>query len=148
MSNNGFAFRLIAVLLLIGLVAAGGYAAYRTGIAQGVAQAPEVASAIAQAAESGQPVPVPPMYGYGYPYGWGYPRHFGFFPFGGICLSIFFIFLFFGLLRFAFFRPWHRGWGHHGHWGRKWEGGVPPMFDEWHKRAHGETSTEEADKKA
>ena len=31
------------------------------------------------------------------------------------------------------------GWGHHhGSWGRHWENGVPPMFEEWHKRAHGQ----------
>ena len=145
MFRNGFIFRLIAVLLLIGLVAAGGYMAYKAGIAQGIAQAPEVAEAIQQSADDGQVVP--PMYGYGYRYhGFGYPHHFGFFP-GGICFSIFFIFLFFGLLRFVFFRPWHRGWRHHGHWGGKWEGGVPPMFDEWHKRAHGEKSAEEDESK-
>jgi hypothetical protein len=145
MFRNGFVFRLIAVLVLIGLVAAGGYFVYQAGIAQGVSQAPEVAESIERAAEGGQGAPVMPMYGYGYPYrGFGYPHHFGFFPLGGICFSIFFIFLFLGLLRFIFFRPWHRGWGYHGYhgpWG-KWEGGVPPMFDEWHKRAHGETGTQ------
>ncbi len=147
MSRNGFAFRLIAVLLLIGLAVAGGFMAYRAGVSQGIMQAPEVAKAISQAAQNGQPVPVAPMYGYGYPYGWGLRHPFGFFPFG--CFGAFlFIFLFFGLLRFAF-RPW--GWGHHGYrgsWG-KWEGGVPPMFSEWHKRAHeGPAEDSEAEKKA
>lgn len=143
MYRNGFVFRLIGVLLLIGLMVAGGLITYKAGAAQGVIQAPAVATAISQAAENGQSAPVPPMYGYGYPYrSYGYPHHLGFFPIGGICFSIFFLFLFFGLLRFIFFRPWHHGhW--HGPWGRKWEGGVPPMFDEWHKRAHGEKPEDE-----
>jgi hypothetical protein len=141
MFRNGTIFRVIGVLVLVGLILAGGFAAYRFGVAQGIAQAPEVATAISQAAESGQPIP--PMYsrGYGFRHPFGYPHHFGFFPFGGICLSILFVFLFLGLLRFAFFRPWH-----HGGWGRKWEGGIPPMFDEWHKRAHGEAPTESGNK--
>ena len=46
MFRNGFIFRLIGVLLLIGLVAAGGFMAYKAGVAQGIAQAPEVAEAI------------------------------------------------------------------------------------------------------
>lgn len=145
MFRNGFVFRLIGVLLLIGLVAAGGFMAYKAGIAQGVSQAPAVATAISQAAENGQAVPpmVGPGYGYGFhPYGFGYPHHFGFFPLGGICFSIFFIFLFFGFLKMIFFRPWRHG-HMHGPWSRHWEGGVPPMFNEWHKRAHGEKPEEE-----
>jgi hypothetical protein len=143
MYRNGFVFRLIGALLLIGLAVAGGFMAYRAGVAQGIGQAPEVAQAIQQAAEEGQAAPLPPLYGYGYrygPYGFGHPHFFGFFPFG-ICGSILFIFLFFGLLRMIF-RPWGwRHYGHHGPWG-KWEGDVPPMFDEWHKRAHGEKPAE------
>ncbi len=148
MFRNGFVFRLIGVLLLIGLMAVGGFMAYKAGIAQGISQAPAVATAISQAAENGQTVPpmVGPGYGYGYhPYGFGYPHHFGFLPLGGICFSIFFLFL--GFLKMIFFRPWRHG--HiHGPWGRHWEGGVPSMFNEWHKRAHGETPAEEEEKKA
>jgi hypothetical protein len=78
---------------------------------------------------------------------YGHP-HFGFMPFG-ICGSIFFLFLFFGFMKMIFFRGMRHGWGrhgHHGHWGKDWEGGLPPKFDEWHKRAHGETPAEESDK--
>jgi hypothetical protein len=150
MFRNGLVFRIIGALLLIGLVAAGGFMAYNAGIAQGVSQAPVVATAISKAAENGQVAPVPPMFGREYGYGYGYPmmygHHFGFFPFGAICGSILFLFLFLGLIRMIFFRSmWHRGWeGHkHGPWGRHWENGVPPMFDEFHKRAHGEKPEEE-----
>src|SRR5688572_27129796 len=136
MYGKGLIFRVIGALLLVGLMVAGGYMAYQAGVAQGVAGAPVVATAIAQAAESGEGSPM--IYGYGYPHPYGFGRHhFGFLPFG-ICGSILFVFFFFGLLRMIFFRG--MGWGHHGHghWGRHWEGGAPPMFDEWHKRAHGE----------
>jgi hypothetical protein len=149
---------LIGLLLVIGLVVGGGAMAYKAGFAQGVAQAPAVAKAIEKAAESGQGAPVPPMmYGNGYGYGY-YPQpygyHHGFSPFGAICGSIFFLFLFLGFMKMMFFRGMHHG-GHHGHgtWGKRCDDGVPPMFNEWHKRAHkvpaegDEKPAEEEDKK-
>ena len=153
MSRNGpfIVLRVIGFLLLVGLIAGGVFMAFKAGEAQGISQAPAVATAISQAAENGQAAPVPPMmygpgYGYGYyPYSFGYRHQFGFFPFG-ICGSIFFIFLLFGLLRIVFFRPWHHG-HMHGPWSKSWENGVPSRFDEWHKRAHGEKPAEEGDKK-
>jgi hypothetical protein len=135
MFKGSFVFGLIGALLLIGLMAGGGYMAYQAGFAQGTAQAPEIAQAISQAAESGQGAPIQPLYGYGYgPRGlWGYPHHIGFFPLGGILGGLFFLFLFFGLLRMIFFRPWHMGWGHYGPWrgsqGGPW-GGPPWMKQE------------------
>lgn len=155
MSNKGpFIFlRVIGFLFLVGLITGGGFMAYKAGIAQGVSQAPAVATAISQAAENGQAAPVPPMmYQYGYGYGPGYDmygrHHFGFLPFG-ICGSILFLFLFLGIMRMIFFRGWHGGWGGHKHgpWGKHWENGVPPMFNEWHKRAHDEKPAEDGDKK-
>ena len=120
--RGSFVLRLIGVLLLVGLMIGGGVMAYRAGVAQGIAQAPAVAEALSNAAENGQALPVP-GYGYGYPY-YGFRPHFGFFPFGGIFGFILFFFLFFGLLRLIFFRPWGwhmygRGpWKGHGHpWG-------------------------------
>lgn len=150
MSRNGpfIFFRVIGALLLIGLIAAGGFMAYRAGVAQGVMQAPVVATAISQAAENGQVAPVPPMmyqnsYGYGHGYGYG-RHHFGFFPFG-ICGSILFIFLFFGFMKMIFFHGMHhRG---HGPCSRHWEDGVPSKFNEWHKHAHDEKSADNTDKK-
>ncbi|MBK6645426.1 MAG: hypothetical protein IPG44_06680 [Anaerolineales bacterium] len=146
MFRNGFIFRLIGALLLLGLVAGGAFMAYNAGVAQGIAQAPEVAVAIEKAAENGQVAPIPPMYGYGYGYGhphgyaFGYRHHFN--PFGAICFSFLFLFLFFGFMKMIFFRRMRHGWGHHGHWGKGWEGNVPPPFEEWHKRAHGEKPAE------
>ena len=151
-------FRLVGLLLVIGLAVGGGMMAYNAGFSQGAFQAPVVARAIEKAAESGQGAPVPPMmYGYGSPYGYGYPaygHHFGFSPFSAICGSIFFLFLFLGFMKMIFFRGMHHGGHHmHGSWGKHWEGGAPPMFNEWHKHAHeapvgdGEKSAEEGDKK-
>jgi hypothetical protein len=155
MFRNGFVFRLIGVVLLLGLITAGGVMVFKAGEARGIVQAPAVATAISKAAENGQAAPVPPMmgreYGYSYGYGPGYPmmghHFFGFFPFG-ICGSIFFLFLFFGFLKMIFFRGMRHG-GHHmrGPWGKSWEGGAPSMFNEWHKRAHDEKPAEEGDKK-
>mgnify|MGYP003478868407 CR=1 FL=1 len=156
MFRKGLVFRVIGALLFIALLVAGGVMVFKAGEVRGVSQAPAVATAISQAAENGQVAPVPPMmYQYGYGYGPGfYPHmggfhHFGFFPFG-ICGSIFFLFLFLGIMRMIFFRGmWQRGWeGHkHGPWSKNWEGGVPPMFNEWHKRAHDEKPAEDGDKK-
>lgn len=143
MSRN--LFRLFGVLLLIAIIVAGGVFVYRAGVAQGISQAPQVAEAIQQSAENGNPMPMFNRgYGYGYPYhhGFGFGPHFGFFPFG-FCFSILFLFFLFGLLRFTF-RPW--AWGGRGHWGKSWEHGVPPKFDEWHKRAHGEATSEDSKK--
>ena len=140
MFRNGFIYRLIGVLLLIGLVTTGGFMAYKAGVAQGIAQSPNVAEAIQQNAENGQPFP-PILSPYGY--GFGY-RHL-FHPFGAICFSIVFFFVFLSALKMVFFRTMRHAWGHHGRHGRwgKWEDGIPPMFDEWHKRAHGEKPAEE-----
>ncbi|GMV35483.1 MAG: hypothetical protein DCC59_03525 [Chloroflexi bacterium] len=139
--------RTIGVLILLSLIGGAGYMAYQAGVAQGIAQAPEVAVAIEKAAEEG--APVPPMYGHGYGYGYGYPQGYGFGhphrffnPFGAVCLSIFFLFLFLGFMKMMFFRRMRHGWGHHNHWKKDWDEKVPPFFEEWHKRAHGEKPEE------
>ncbi|MBI5824149.1 MAG: hypothetical protein HZB18_08995 [Chloroflexi bacterium] len=149
-------FRVLGLLLFIGLIVGAGAFSFKAGEARGIMQAPEVAAAIEKAAEDGQAVP--PMYGYGHPYGYGYGmrgygHHFGFFPFGAICGSIFFLFFFFGFMKMMFFRRMRHGGHHmHGPWGKGWEGGPSSMFNEMHKRAHGEQPAEdkadgEADKK-
>lgn len=139
-------FRVLGLLLVLGLIAGAGAFGFKAGMARGIEQAPEVAAAIEKAAENGQIAPASPMmYGYGYPhmYGFGHPHFFN--PFGAICGSILFFFLFFGAMKMLFFRRMRHGWGHHGHhgpWHKDWEGNVPPFFNEWHKRAHGEGEAE------
>ena len=128
--------RIIAFLLLIGLVALAGSAVYNAGVTAGIAA--DVGSVIA----SGEPVPIgvyPGLY-VGHPWGfggWGWVG--GFF---GILFGIFFLFLIFGLLRAAF------GWGRWGGGHRGWDGykgyrgdhhrGPREYFDEWHREQHGE----------
>jgi hypothetical protein len=109
-------FRWVVGLLLIASLGVTGSYAYNLGLARGVAQS----AALAAAQGSGTPLPI--WYGYG-------PWHggFGFFPFA----PLFFILFWLILLRGLFWRG--RGWGGRGN---DYHGGVPPMFDEWHRRAH------------
>ena len=130
------AFRVLAVLLVVGLLAGIGISVYNAGVDQGLAQN-------LTATASGAPAVA-----YGYP---GYYGHWGFgFGFFGIFFWILGIFLIFALLRAAF------GWGR---WGRGRWGGYGPggygghgpggfksghhddprraMLDEWHREAHG-----------
>jgi hypothetical protein len=65
-------------------------------------------------------------------------------------IPLFLLFLVFGSMRALL---WHgpMGWRHqmhHGHWGWRDENGkdVPPFFEEWHRRAHGEPQDESAKK--
>jgi hypothetical protein len=147
MKNGSFIWiRVLGAILVLGLIAGAGAFGYQAGVSQGVSQAPAVAKAIEKAAENGQVQP-PMMYGRNFAYGYSpMPFHHGGFfnPIGAICFSIFFLFLFFGAMKMLFFRRmmWHGG-HMHGPWGRHWEDGVPSMFSEWHKRAHGETPEEE-----
>jgi hypothetical protein len=152
MKNGSFIWiRILGAILVLGLIAGAGAFGYKAGMAQGISQAPAVAKAIEKAAENGQAVPAPFM-SYGHGFGYGYQPmsfHHGFFnPFGAICGSIIFLFLLFGAMKMLFFRRMMWNGGHmHGPWGRHWEGGFPPMFNEWHKRAHGETPEAEESKK-
>ena len=129
------AFRVLAVLLVVGLLAGIGISVYNAGVDQGLAQNVTTTA-------SGAPAVV-----YGYP---GYYGHWGFgFGFFGIFFWILGIFLIFGLLRAAFgWGRWGRGrWGGYGHGGYGYgPGGFKPghhddprrgMLDEWHREAHG-----------
>ena len=108
----------ILILVLGGAIAAG---AYEAGLAQSTAQLVIPAAGAAPAA--GAPI----VAYYGHPYGWG----FGFF---GLLFPLLGLFLFFGLMRALV--GGGRGWGH-----REWHGdGVPGRFEEWHRRAHGDTA--------
>jgi hypothetical protein len=109
-----------ALILSLVLALAIGYGAYHYGFSQGVASSPQVAAAIRDSGPGG--------YLYAYPWHHG-PFGFGFFPF----FPFFAIFICFLIARLIF---WGGPWGRH----RGWYGPdrVPPMFDDWHRRAHQE----------
>ena len=125
--NTGL--RILSVLVLIAAVAGIAFFAYQAGFANG--------SPVTLEAPSGQSEPAPYPYPY---YGMPFYRPWGF-GFGcfGILIPLFLFFLAIHALRVLFWGPrrWGRGYGH-GPWRHGWEGDVPPMFVEWHKRAHGE----------
>jgi hypothetical protein len=132
--NGKIGLRIVSALVLIAAIAGIGYFAFRAGVAQGSPITLEAPAGDANVA----PMPYP-HYGYGMPF----HRPFGF---GFGCFGIL-IPLFLFLLAMKAFRlmVWGPRWGHmpgRGPWGRHWEGGVPPMFEEWHKKAHGEQSEE------
>ena len=126
--NGKIGLRIVSTLVLIAAIAGIAFFAFRAGVAQG--------SPITIEAPSGESAPVPyPHYGYGYGMRFHHPFGFGLGCFG-ILIPLFLFFLALKAFRFAFWGPrW--GWGHHGPWRHSWgERGVPPMFDEWHKKAH------------
>ena len=135
MNGNNNGLRIVSALVLIAAVAGIAFFAFQAGVMRGspvTIEAPTGAS---------NPVPAPyPYYGYGYGMPFHGP-HFGFgFGFFGFLIPLFLFLLALRAFRFLFWGP---RWGHHrGHWGRHWEGGAPPMFEEWHKRAHGESAVE------
>ena len=108
-------FRWLWALAVVGLLAAVAVYTYNLGFIQGVVQSGTAAAA----AGTVPAVPMVPLYR-----PWGF--HYGFFPF----FPFFFVFFWFLILRGLF---WHRAW-----WGPRWydRGGVPPAFEEWHRRAH------------
>ncbi|MBF8281595.1 MAG: hypothetical protein HW378_510 [Anaerolineales bacterium] len=134
MNGRTILIGLLVLALLAGAAGVGVYA-YNAGVAQGLVQSGKVT-----VVEGG------PYANYGGPF--FFPRPFGFgFGFLGCLFPLLFFFLIFGLLRGLLWRGpwgWRRGWGgggHHGHgpWG---EGSVPPMFEEWHRRAHSQAPSE------
>ncbi|HLF73784.1 MAG TPA: hypothetical protein VI524_05540 [Anaerolineales bacterium] len=131
--NGNTGLRIVSALVLVAVIAGIAFFAFQAGVARG--------SPVTIEAPSGETAPLPyPYYGYWRPY--HHPFGFGFGFFGFLIL----LFLFFAALRAFRFLFWGARWGHHhggyGPWGRPWENGVPPMFEEWHKRAHGERPEE------
>jgi hypothetical protein len=131
-------YRILAALVLIVAVAGMAYLAFGAGVAHGVgARLPE---------SSGQPGNAP------YPYH-GVPMYWPAFPFFGLgCFGpLFALLLLFLALRAVSFLFWGPRWCHrrgmHRAWSHNWqeEGGVPPMFREWHERAHGKAADERKD---
>jgi hypothetical protein len=128
---NGRLFRALAVaaLVLIG-AAAIAIGAYNAGMANGIA-------------ESGRMIAAAPAAGTPYVYVWPRPWGFGYFPFFPVLFLLFFFFAVRGLLwrsAFALRASARHGFGEtssppHGSGGCRYDG-VPPMFEEWHRRAH------------
>jgi len=129
--NRNTGLRILSVLVLIAAVGGIAFFAYQAGFAHG--------SPVTLQAPSGQTVPAPYPYPY---YGMAFHRPWGF-GFGcfGILIPLFLFFLAIHAFRVLFWGP-RLGWRHHGPYGRGWNGDVPPMFEEWHKKAHGETPEE------
>ena len=131
--NGKIGLRIVSALVFLVAVAAIAFFAFQAGVVKG--------SPVTIQAPAGQTAPMP-YYGYGYGMPFHHPFGFGF-GFGcfGPLLAFFLIVLAFKSFRMMLWGPrWGHMHGHHGPWGRHWENGVPPMFEEWHKKAHGETT--------
>ena len=116
---------LLALVLIAGAVTLGVYA-YNLGVAQGLAESARL-SDLPPGAE------VRPYPYYGGPFWFHRPFGFGFFGCFGPLLFIFLIFLLFRGLW------WGGRWGYGPGWKRGHrDQGVPPVFEEWHRRAHGQ----------
>ena len=115
---------LIAVLLIAGAVGIGVYS-YNFGVAQGLVDSGKLVAPAAGAA------PYPYLY-----------RPFGFHSVGlgfgylNCLFPLLFFFLLFGLCR-AFI--WRGRWGWGGMHHRHWDGNIPPMVEEWHRKMHEQT---------
>jgi hypothetical protein len=127
--NGKIVFRVVSGLVFLAVLAGLAFFAFQAGVAQG--------SPVTIQAQSGESVPVPSYY-YNYGMGFHHPFGFGFGCFGPIFL-VFLLILALKSFRMMMWGPrW--GWGGHRH-GHAWgERGVPPMFEEWHKTVHGETT--------
>jgi hypothetical protein len=131
--NGKIVLRILAGLVLLVAIAGIAIFAFNLGVAQHV-QLPPTAN--------GQ---VP------YPYfGYGFWHPFPFFGLGCFAplIALLLLFLAFRALSFIF---WGSRWGYGRHMHRGWrrggwdESGVPPMFREWHDRAHGTPETDKKD---
>lgn len=151
MSKRWFWFRGLATLILIGLLAVGGYIVYRTAWSEGY-----VTGQVAAEGEESTPAPFPFAHP-GRPYGFAPYR-----PFGGVGLlfKVVLALMFFGLIgrliRFAIWGSafhhmagkWPRHW-HHRRWhrypGRPPRGPAPPWCWDWEEEpAEGDTAEAES----
>lgn len=122
--------RILAGLVLLAAIAGIAFFAFNAGAATHI-QLPATANGNGQA-------PVPP-YAYGHAYWRPFPFFFGFGCFGPL-IALFLIFLAFRAFSFMLFGPRWFFWRRHGPWRHGWDeaGDVPPMFRDWHDRAHGQ----------
>ena len=132
--NGKIVFRILAALVLLAAIAGIAFFAFNLGVTQHAQSA----------ANAGDQVPIPYN-----------GTHFLMFPFPflgfGCFAPLIALFLLFIALRAFSFIFWGPRWGYSGHIHRGWrrggwdESGVPPIFQEWHKRAHGEPEDEKKD---
>jgi hypothetical protein len=128
-------FRIFAAIVLLAVIAGIAGFAYTAGMAREAALNPATAAITGGA----NPQPVP---GFVYPYAGPFFHPFFGFGFLGFLAPLFMFFIIFGVVRMLIWGPrWHGYHMHHmhaAHWGETGPEGdfVPPMFTEWHKRAH------------
>jgi hypothetical protein len=108
---------IVFFLLVLAGAAAIGIGAYNAGVQHGALEAARTAALPPE----GTPAPVYVLAG---------PWHAGYFPVFPLFLGFFlFVFVLRGLL-------WRGSWGGGRGCGPRRHDGVPPAFDEWHRRAH------------
>jgi len=125
--NKNIGLRILAGLVLLAAIAGVTFLAYQSGVNH-------ASLVVAQTSNNTAPAPYPY-------YGWFWLPFL--FPFGCFVplIALFLIFLAFSAFRFMLYGP--RRWegrrmhSHHGSWSWDSENGVPPAFEEWHRRAHG-----------
>lgn len=123
----------VITVVMLGALAAVGVYAYSWGVAQGVMQNTQIV------VPNGDGAAMAPVYPYGVPF-----HHHGFGRWGmsfgppGCLLPLLGIFLVFALVR-GLFGGWG-GWRRHGWGGPSHYGGPQAAFEEWHRRAHGESA--------
>jgi hypothetical protein len=133
--NRNIVFRVIAAVILLAVIAGITGFAYTAGMAHQAAMSPSTAAITGGA----NPQPVP---GYVYPNAGPFFHPFFGFGFLGFLVPLFLFFMVFGVVRMLIWGPCWGGY-HMRHmrdarWGDTGPEGdfVPPMFAEWHKRAH------------
>jgi hypothetical protein len=142
MMNKHVVFRILMWMVLVGAVVGIGALAFSAGMTQGLALGAQAPAGDAVQA----PLPV-----YLLPYGRPWVGLGGFGCFGALMVLVL-LFLIFGAARALL---WRGRWGghamRHGPWGTPPTGGtgewvrcVPPVFDEWHRRAHSAPGDEPA----
>jgi hypothetical protein len=113
--GDRFGFRLLMGAVMIAALATVGFYTYNLGVAHGVAESTRAIAAAPGGAGAPAIVVWPRPWGVG----------FGFFPFFPLFFILFWVFVARGL----FWRGARRGRS------CRYDG-VPPAFDEWHRRAH------------
>jgi hypothetical protein len=132
--NRHVVFKVLAGIVLLGAVIGIGALAFNAGVTHGLAIGAQATAGSATQA----PLPV-----YLLPYGQPWMGLGGLGCFG-VLMVLFLLFIIAGAARALF---WRGRWGghpmHHARWATPPEGGkgegarcVPPIFDEWHRRAH------------